>query len=778
MDGTDQNGDHVPSPAPLEDARPPPDSDAILEAASAPTEEAVDISMVDDNDAPDTKAEAKEDAMISDNPLDAPDAPQAENDMLDDEDEDDDKQEEGSPEKEGLDGDNEQTAQTKASLESSARSHLIAQTHAIILPSYSTWFDMRDIHALEKKALPEFFNARNRSKTPAVYKDYRDFMINTYRLNPSEYLTFTACRRNLAGDVCAIMRVHAFLEQWGLINYQIDPETRPSNIGPPFTGHFRITADTPRGLQPFQPSSNAKITSGRPSAQTDRLAAAATPSKSDLNLEVRRNIYEATGKEVTPQQEANGDQAIANGASLEASLKDPPKQVFCHSCGKDCTRVRYHNSKSAAVPATGKPNPGSKYDVCPNCYAEARFPASTQASDYVKLENESYDALPDRDRPWTDAETLLLLEGLELFDDDWTSVAEHVSSRTREQCVLKFLQLEIEDKYLDAEAGGAQAEAGANGTTLAYLSGGRVPFSQSDNPVMSVVGFLAGAVDPAVAAAAAGRTVEEMRRVTREKLEKSTETAQTTSAAGESTAEAAAPAPTTDETVKTETAAQPSSDAMEVDALATTESSALATMEPPNATVTALALTAARSSFLASHTERHLSSLLSLALTTQTKKLELKLSQFAEMEALLNAERRELERARRELFLERIAWRRRCEGVREGVKRAVSGAVADELTADNVRGIVEALAALGVGGDLLEVKPVQAAGDEAMADVKPVAATDPTFANKAHTPRQSPPRCESVRRRVLPEVAERTQHCPELAVVSRYDERPAKPPYQ
>ncbi len=31
----------------------------------------------------------------------------------------------------------------------------------------------------------------------------------------------TACRRNLAGDVCAIMRVHAFLEQWGLINYQV-----------------------------------------------------------------------------------------------------------------------------------------------------------------------------------------------------------------------------------------------------------------------------------------------------------------------------------------------------------------------------------------------------------------------------------------------------------------------------------------------------------------------------------------------------------------------------
>lgn len=119
------------------------------------------------------------------------------------------------------DANEDQPTQTKAALESSARSHLVQQTYSIILPSYSAWFDMNKINNLEKKALPEFFNNRNRSKTPEVYKDYRDFMVNTYRLNPTEYLTVTACRRNLAGDVCAIMRVHAFLEQWGLINYQV-----------------------------------------------------------------------------------------------------------------------------------------------------------------------------------------------------------------------------------------------------------------------------------------------------------------------------------------------------------------------------------------------------------------------------------------------------------------------------------------------------------------------------------------------------------------------------
>lgn len=167
---------------------------------------------------------------MSDNPLDAPDAPRPENEEVEVPEDDDMLDEDAKRDGEDAEADQaqategaaaDQPTQTKASLESAARAHLIDRGHAIILPSYSSWFDMHQIHDHERRALPEFFNNRNRSKTPAVYKDYRDFMVNTYRLNPPEYLTVTACRRNLAGDVCAIMRVHAFLEQWGLINYQV-----------------------------------------------------------------------------------------------------------------------------------------------------------------------------------------------------------------------------------------------------------------------------------------------------------------------------------------------------------------------------------------------------------------------------------------------------------------------------------------------------------------------------------------------------------------------------
>lgn len=191
---------------------------------------------IDSRATPASPVKPSDNAEGSDSLLDAPASPKAQNDVTEQEDEEmggmqDSKNENGAVNGAKLqhqtDGaaDDPTAEQTKASLEASARSNLVAQTHAIILPSYTSWFDMSTIHSAEKKALPEFFNGRNRSKTPAVYKDYRDFMINTYRLNPVEYLTVTACRRNLAGDVCAIMRVHSFLEHWGLINYQvIDPE--------------------------------------------------------------------------------------------------------------------------------------------------------------------------------------------------------------------------------------------------------------------------------------------------------------------------------------------------------------------------------------------------------------------------------------------------------------------------------------------------------------------------------------------------------------------------
>uniref|UniRef100_A0A8C9Z0T3 SWI/SNF related, matrix associated, actin dependent regulator of chromatin subfamily c member 2 n=1 Tax=Sander lucioperca TaxID=283035 RepID=A0A8C9Z0T3_SANLU len=279
--------------------------------------------------------------------------------------------------------DEEQSKAEINRLMDASEDNVTEQTHHIIIPSYGAWFDYNCIHEIERRALPEFFNGKNKSKTPEIYLAYRNFMIDTYRLNPQEYLTSTSCRRNLTGDVCAIMRVHAFLEQWGLVNYQVDSESRP--LPPP--------------IPPQQPMPN----------------------------------FADKGKD---------------------------KAIDLQNFGLRSDLYNKKNLKGKAANST---------------------------------------------RDWTEQETLLLLEALEMFKDDWNKVSEHIGSRTQDECILHFLRLPIEDPYMES----TEASLGP----LAYQP---IPFSQSGNPVMSTVAFLASVVDPRVASAAARAALEEFSRVREE----------------------------------------------------------------------------------------------------------------------------------------------------------------------------------------------------------------------------------------------------------------------
>ncbi|KAI0098199.1 putative RSC complex subunit [Nemania sp. FL0031] len=583
----------------------------------------------------------------SDNPLDAPHAPPAESTLAkEDEEMGDAPAVPKDKDQVGKDGEDAaagtegaaQEAKSKESIENAAREHLISQTHAIVLPSYSTWFDMNDINNIERKALPEFFNSRNRSKTPHVYKDYRDFMINTYRLNPVEYLTVTACRRNLAGDVCAIMRVHAFLEQWGLINYQVDADQRPSQVGPPFTGHFKVICDTPRGLQPWQPSADPILLEGKKNQDTDRKAAATAAG--ERNLEIGRNIYEASAKgtKLTKSESKPNGESVANGTSGAATgaddnLKGPVAKVFCQICGIDCTRVYYHLPEAKSADKT-------KHDVCPTCFLEGRIPNNQANTQFVRTENKAYSTILDRDAPWSDAEILRLLEGLEKYDDDWSEIAEHVGTRTREECVLQFLQLDIEDKYLESEA----PVRAPIGLPMLGNHGGFLPFSQADNPVMSVIGFLASLADPKTTAAAAKKSVEELQQGLRKRIEGG------------------------DAAKVNGKGKEKENESMEIDIHQETTTTTTTTTTTNTIASIPLAAMGARAGGLASHEEREMTRLLSAAVNVTLQKMELKLKYFDEMESILQAERRELERGRQQLFLDRLAFKRRVRETQDGLK--------------------------------------------------------------------------------------------------------------
>jgi len=590
--------------------------------------------------------------------------------------------------------------------ESIARKYLAEQTQEVIIPSYSTWFTFSAINSVEKRSLPEFFNNRNRSKTPAIYKDYRNFMINTYRLNPSEYLTFTACRRNLAGDVCAIMRVHAFLEQWGLINYQVDPETRPATLGPPFTGHFRITVDTPRGLQPLHPGTQRPSQPGLPGGPSTN-GANNEPGKPDLTLELRRTIYQTSMKSSRPVDADTASQLATSSDKAEQAGQGSAPAYSCDTCGSDCTRTRY---QSIRVTSRGAQSGG--YSLCPSCYLEGRFPSNMYSGDFVRLDEGPFKQGGEKS-DWSDAETLRLLEGLEMFDDDWTQISNHVGTRSREQCIARFLQLPIEDDYLNGKDGirtsnGKTTGGAANGINghsdddvkqssqsikqsdlgpLQYIrdtNSAAIPFAQTDNPVMSVVAFLASAVSPAVAAAAAQSALGELTDGLRRKVEKrekeAAEKAKEAKVDGETDKEDTA-MEVVDSTVLTQ--GESNSDPTATDAEAseeagvesekakkTIDTSAVPKNAVEKAASIALGAAAAKAHILSTFEERECQKLVGQVIEAQMKKMEIKMAQFEQLESLLEQERRSLEVSRKQLYSDRLNVAKQIQMVQELVKKA------------------------------------------------------------------------------------------------------------
>jgi len=102
-------------------------------------------------------------------------------------------------------------------------------------------------------------------------------------------------------------------------------------------------------------------------------------------------------------------------------------QHTCSTCGGNCSIVRHRHLHK-------------DMDLCTACFASGKYPSHMNSHDFVKIDT----TLEDLRDEWTDQETLLLLEGLEMYGESWNDVAAHVGSKNVRQCVLHFLRLPIE----------------------------------------------------------------------------------------------------------------------------------------------------------------------------------------------------------------------------------------------------------------------------------------------------------------------------------------------
>lgn len=249
----------------------------------------------------------------------------------------------------------------------------------------------------------------------------------------------------------------------------MDPTAKPTAIGPPFEGQIKIVAELPPGLKKSVKKESEDVemptitthhtlenesdtNQAKPSYSTPSTAASTandtckkTNPTLDLNLDLRVDIYEAAAK---AYQEKKNTETCAS----------------CQSTSKD----GYHHDTTF---------------LCSTCFEADKIPANSKKEDFTKKQ------LPPKEDAWTEQEDMFLLEGLEMYPNDWNKVAEHVSTKSREACILHYLKLPTADPRIDPQV-----------KRLGLLDFNRK--DHVENPIMSVVAFLASNVKPKVAASA------------------------------------------------------------------------------------------------------------------------------------------------------------------------------------------------------------------------------------------------------------------------------------
>lgn len=357
------------------------------------------------------------------------------------------------------------------------------QSKQISLPVHSLWFKMDGIDEIERRAMPEFFST-NREESEQEYMKNRNYIIQTYRMNPSVYFSFTMCRRFVVGDVASLLRLHSFLEQWSLIN---------------------ADAQWPKGKRMPLPSSFERTETPIPSIIKDSLHGGAELTSHTLSSKAAKN---------------KGNNKKMTTISCTICSKGPLEKYYCASTllseeeGKSRTlfvsaTTPYISSTTQKTTKTIDPVPQNccKPELlicCPCCFSESKYCSfsKTFKIDDFKFVDLSLVAQMIK-KQWTEEEEELLLVEVDKstnsstsrYTIDWEGIANKLG-RTKEECIAKFLKIPLEFDSIILK----------NADQL-------LPFETVANPLLTTLSFLVGSLPPKVAAAASAAALNELDRL-------------------------------------------------------------------------------------------------------------------------------------------------------------------------------------------------------------------------------------------------------------------------
>ncbi|KAH9386566.1 SWI/SNF related-matrix-associated actin-dependent regulator of chromatin subfamily C [Nematocida major] len=374
----------------------------------------------------------------------------------------------------------------------------------VLVPLHSVWFSMEAIHPIERRVFSAFLSGHEGVQK---YVSARNTIFKMYQENTSTHVSITLCRRRIPEDISTLIKIYTFLEHWGLINYKIGvrrdmgkliEKIQQKDLFDITRGSAVVETVPSQGVPPENAAASEGVLEGLGAGEA-REKSEEKPDPGaciDVSEMCEGKRYVTVGESSIP---APGGSASMQKPSIDM-LRDPSKHFSLQSTGfaqnsipaeaacTSCGRVMQVLSMEEKVYFSER----GRIMLCSGCFNGGEYPASCTYANFHVLEAGMVRQI------WSEKEEMLLLEGIEMYKDDWKAVADYVKTKTLEQCVLQFLKMGIQDPFLEMEA--------------ISFSENKMPFNYTLNPVMSTVAFLASVIHPGVASAAAKAAVAEIQR--------------------------------------------------------------------------------------------------------------------------------------------------------------------------------------------------------------------------------------------------------------------------
>lgn len=495
-----------------------------------------------------------------------------------------------------------------------------------VVPMHSDWFSPTTVHRLERQVVPHFFSGKLPDRTPEKYMEIRNFVVAKYMENPEKRVTVSDCQGLVDGvsneDLTRIVR---FLDHWGIINYcaptpSCEPWNSSSYLREDMNGEIHV-----------------------PSAALKPIDSLVKFDKPKCRLKTA-DVYSALP--------CHDD--IDGLCDLDNRIRERLAENHCSSCSRSVPIAYYQSQKEVDVL------------LCSDCFHEGKYVAGHSSIDFLRVDMaKDYGELDSEN--WTDQETLLLLEAIELYNENWNEITEHVGSKSKAQCIIHFLRLSVEDGLLEnVDVPGVSLSSNSshgedNEKSRSKMNGNiagsssqenremhdRLPFANSGNPVMALVAFLASAIGPRVAASCAHASLAALSEDSVAssgsifQMEGSVNTNNRTNVDIKQVRDGGS------------FGEHPNSIDQKDENKAETEATLLSSERVKVAAKAGLAAAATKAKLFADHEEREIQRLSANIINHQLKRLELKLKQFAEVETFLMKECEQVERTRQRFVAER-----------------------------------------------------------------------------------------------------------------------------